>query len=88
MTGRPARSSEVWLVIVDDEGWDEFGERIASVGTCAYCGEELDEWEIFVEPEIRVRRPVLLWKHRRDGVVICRPAAAATPVTGSESRTR
>jgi hypothetical protein len=34
-----------------------------------HCGEEIDEWEIVVEPEIQVRRPVLLWKHRRDGAV-------------------
>lgn len=73
---------------VDDEGWDEFGERIVSVGTCAHCGDDLDEWEIFVEPEIQVRRPVLLWKHRRDGVVMCGPKSPATPVSGSESPTR
>lgn len=73
---------------IDDAGWDEFGERIISVGTCAHCGEELDECEIFVVPEIQVQRPVLLWKHRRDGAVVCGPAAAAVPVSGSESPTR
>jgi hypothetical protein len=73
---------------VDDEGWDEFGERIVSAGTCVHCDEELDEWEIFVEPEIQVRRPVLLWKHRRDGVVMCGPTSASSPVSGSESPTR
>jgi hypothetical protein len=69
---------------VDDEGWDELGERVVSVSACAHCGEELDEWEIFVEPGIQVRRPVLLWKHRRDGAVMCGLKSAATPVSGSE----
>lgn len=64
-------------------GWDEFGERIVGVGTCAYCGEEIDQWETRIEPEIHVRRPVLLWKHHVDGAVLCGRAQPATPVGGS-----
>jgi hypothetical protein len=52
------------------------------------CGEDLDEWEVFVEREIQVRRPVVLWKHRRDGAVMCGPKLVATPVSGSEAPAR
>jgi hypothetical protein len=62
--------------------------RIVSVGTCANCGKGVDEREFFVEPEIRLRRPVLLWKHRRDGAAMCGTKSAATPVSGSEAPAR
>jgi len=60
-------------------GWDEFGERIAAVGVCVYCGEDIDQWETRIEPEIQVRRPVLLWKHHVDGAVLCGRSQPATP---------
>jgi len=62
----------------DDGGWDDFGERIIGIGVCAYCGGDIDQWEIRVQPEVRVRRPLLLWKHR-DGAVLCGEAQPASP---------
>jgi hypothetical protein len=63
----------------DDAGWAEYGERIVAIGVCVYCGEDIDQWEIRVEPEIQVRRPVLLRKHRVDGAVLCGRSQPATP---------
>lgn len=60
-------------------GWDEYGERIVATGVCVFCGENIDEWEVRIEPETRVRRPVLLWKHRVDGAVFCGRSQPATP---------
>lgn len=42
---------------IDPADWDEFGERVVAVGTCAHCGEDLDEWEILVEPTIQAGDP-------------------------------
>ena len=39
--------------------------------------------ETRIEPEIHLRRPVLLWKHHVDGAVLCGRAQPATPVGGS-----
>jgi hypothetical protein len=63
----------------DDAPWDEFGERIVATGVCLYCGEDIDQWEIRTDPEFRVRRPVLLWKHHVDGAVLCGRSQPATP---------
>lgn len=63
----------------DDAGWDEFRERVVATALCAYCGEDIDQWEIRVEPAIQIRRPVLLWKHHVDGAVLCGRSMQATP---------
>jgi hypothetical protein len=62
-----------------DARWDEYGERIVGVGACVHCGEDIDQWEVRVEPEILVSRPVLLWKHHSDGAVLCGRSQPATP---------
>lgn len=64
--------------------WDEFGERIIATAICMHCGEDLDLVEVYLEPEIVIRRPVALWKHERDGAVGCGPGQTATPMDGSE----
>jgi len=63
----------------DDAEWDEFGERIVATGACVYCGEGIDQWEIRIEPAAGIRHPVLLWKHRFDGAVLCGRSQQATP---------
>ena len=62
-----------------DAPWDEFGERIVATSVCAHCGEDIDEVELRVEPEIQVTRPVTLWKHHSDGAVLCGRSQPATP---------
>ncbi|MDP9164614.1 MAG: hypothetical protein M3O32_00845 [Actinomycetota bacterium] len=49
---------------LSDAPWDEYGERIVGSGTCVHCSRELDQWEVRMEPDLRVARPVLIWKHR------------------------
>jgi hypothetical protein len=64
---------------LDEAGWNEYGERIVATGVSVYCGEDIDQWEIRIEPETQVRRPVLLWKHHVDGAVLCGRSQPATP---------
>ena len=73
-------SDGVFATGADDSGWDEYGERIVATGICEHCGEGIDQWEVRIEPGLRVRRPVVLWKHHGDGAVLCGRAQPAAPV--------
>ena len=71
---RPVSKNEL-----SDAHWDEYGERIVGSGICVHCGEELDQWEVRMEPDLEIAGPVLLWKHSLDGAVLCGRTRVATP---------